>query len=236
MTLPTVVSREEWLVARRALLAEEKAATKARDALNARRRELSMVRVEKEYVFDAPEGKRTLTDLFYGRRQLIVCHVMFDPTWDAACKGCSMMIDSLAGPWHLHARNTTLVAISRAPLAKLEAYRERMGWTVPWVSSYGSDFNYDFGATIDKDIAPALHNFEPVENDDKGEVTGISVFLREGDDLFHTYTTQARGTEVLLGTYAQLDLTPLGRQEDWEHPKGRSDGPFMSWLRRHDEY
>jgi predicted dithiol-disulfide oxidoreductase (DUF899 family) len=238
MNLPTVVSREEWLAARKALLAEEKAATRARDALNAARRRLPMVRIEKDYVFDTPGGKRSLPELFEGRRQLIVYHFMFDPSWDEGCPICSLVVDNIGHLSHLHARDTSLTLVSRAPLAKIEKYRERMGWAVPWVSSHGSDFNYDFHVTIDPSVAPAEYNFAPMPMEVTGSVEGhgVSVFLRDGSEVFHTYSSYARGGEVLIGTYTYLDLTPLGRQEDWEQPAGRSDGPPMSWVRRHDEY
>jgi predicted dithiol-disulfide oxidoreductase (DUF899 family) len=236
MNLPTVVSRGEWLAARKELLVKEKAATRARDALNTQRRELPMVRIDKDYVFDTLEGKRSLLDLFDGRRQLIVYHFMFDPSEDEGCPGCSLLVDNIGHLSHLYARNTSLTIVSRAPLAKIEAYRERMGWTVPWVSSHGSDFNYDFHTTIDPSVAPVEYNFAPVEGGGTGEVPGTSVFLRDGAEVFHTYSSYARGGDAQLGTYTYLDLTPLGRQEDWEQPAGRSDGPFMSWLRRHDEY
>jgi predicted dithiol-disulfide oxidoreductase (DUF899 family) len=239
MNLSSVVSREEWLAARKALLVKEKAATRAQDALNTERRQLPMVRIDKDYVFDTPDGKRSLLDLFDGRRQLIVYHFMFDPSWDEGCPSCSFVTDNIGHLSHLHARNTSLNLVSRAPLAKIEAYRQRMGWTVPWASSYGSDFNYDFHTTIDPSVAPAEYNFAPVEGmADMGSVEGhgISVFLRDGAEVFHTYSSYARGPEVVIGTYTYLDLTLLGRQEDWEQPAGRSDGPPMSWLRRHDTY
>lgn len=239
MNLPSVVSREEWLTARKELLVKEKAATRARDALNAERRRLPMVRVEKDYVFDTPEGKRSLLDLFDGRRQLIIYHAMWLFNEDHACPSCSLLIDNIGHLSHLHARHTSLVLVSRAPLPKLLAYRERMGWTVPWVSSYGSDFNWDFHVTVDPAVAPAEYNYQPMDGDWAGELPGTSVFLRgggEGTEVFHTYSCYARGGDVQLGTYIYLDLTPLGRQEDWEQPPGRSDGPFMSWVRRHDEY
>jgi predicted dithiol-disulfide oxidoreductase (DUF899 family) len=240
MDLPTVVSREEWLAARKDLLVKEKAATRARDTLNTERRQLPMVRIEKDYVFDTPEGKRSLLDLFDGRRQLIVYHFMFDPSWDEGCPSCSFVADNIGHLSHLHARNTSLTLVSRAPLAKIETYRERMDWTVPWASSHGSDFNYDFHTTIDVSIALAEYNFTPVDAPLEGgfsvEGHGTSVFLRDGSEVFHTYSSYARGAEPQLGTYAYLDLTPLGRQEDWERPAGRSDGPLMSWLRRHDRY
>jgi predicted dithiol-disulfide oxidoreductase (DUF899 family) len=235
MNLPTVVPREQWLTARRELLAKEKAATRARDELNAERRRLPMVRVEKDYVFHSPDGERSLLDLFDGRRQLIVYHFMFGPDWDEGCPSCSLLVDNLGHLSHLHARDTTFTAVSRAPLAKLQAYRERMGWTVPWVSSNGSDFNYDYHATIDPARGPAEYNYAPAGEQHAGEQHAISVFLRDGSEVFHSYSSYARGGDVLLGTYTYLDLTPLGRQEDWE-PDGRGTDPHMSWVRRHDQY
>jgi len=234
---PEVVSRQEWLAARRELLIREKEATRARDALNEQRRRLPMVRVEKDYLFDGPDGERSLPDLFDGRRQLIVYHFMFDPEWDEGCPSCSFLTDNIGNLAHLHARNTSLVLVSRAPLEKIEAYRKRMGWELPWYSSYGSDFNYDFHVTLDSSVAPVEYNFQQLDAPEgSAEGHGISVFLRDGDQVFHTYSTYARGADAVLGTYHYLDLTPLGRQEDWEQPPGRSDGPMMSWLRRHDDY
>ena len=236
MNLPEVVNRDEWLAARRELLTREKELTRALDALNAERRGLPMVRVDKEYVFDGPGGEARLPDLFDGRRQLIVYHFMFDPGWDAGCPICSFVVDNIGHLEHLHARDTSLVLVSRAPLEKIQAYRARMGWDVPWYSAHRSDFNYDFHATIDPEVAPPEYNFQPIDVPGPGEGHGVSVFLRDGDRVFHTYSSYARGAEVLLGTYHYLDLTPLGRQEDWEQPAGRATGTAMSWLRRHDEY
>jgi predicted dithiol-disulfide oxidoreductase (DUF899 family) len=238
MSLPQVVSRAEWLAARRELLAKEKEATRAQDALNAERRGLPMVRIDKEYVFDGPDGQRSLLDLFDGRRQLVVYHFMFDPEWDEGCPSCSYVIDNIGRVEHLNARDTSLAVVSRAPLDKIEAYRKRMGWNLPWFSSHGGDFNYDFHVTLDSSVAPVEYNFRPMDDAPEGstEGHGISVFIRDGDEVFHTYSTYARGAEVLLGTYHMLDLTPLGRQEDWEEPPGNGTGPGMSWLRRHDEY
>ena len=244
MNVPGIVSRKDWLVARKALLAKEKEFTCHRDALNAERRRLPMVRVDKDYVFEGPQGSARLLDLFEGRRQLIVYHFMFDPGWDAGCPSCSFLADNIGHLAHLHARKTTLTLVSRAPLSKIEPYRERMGWTIPWYSSFGSDFNYDFHVTLDETVAPVEYNYTDkaalVQKGEnwftEGESHGLSVFLRDGDKVFHTYSTYARGTDLLVGTYNYLDLTPLGRQEDWEEPRGRGDGPFMSWLRRHDEY
>jgi uncharacterized protein (TIGR02246 family) len=169
---------------------------------------------------------------------------MFDPSWDAGCPSCSFLTDNIGHLAHLHARKTTLVLVSRAPLAKIETYRKRMGWTVPWYSSFGSDFNYDFHVTLDEAVAPVEYNYTDkaalVSKGEsyftQGESHGLSVFLRDGGSIFHTYSTYARGTDLLVGTYNYLDMTALGRQEDWEEPRGRSDSPFMAWLRRHDEY
>ncbi|WP_028921709.1 DUF899 domain-containing protein [Pseudonocardia acaciae] len=239
--LPTSVSREVWVAARKRLLAREKEFTRARDELNAERRRLPMVRIDKEYVFEGTEGRVTLADLFDGRRQLIVYHFMFDPSWDAGCQGCSLLVDNIGHPAHLHARDTSLVLVSRAPLATLLPFKERMGWTVPWYSSYGGDFNYDFHVTLDESVAPVEYNYEPLAgNEAHGEGPGISVFLRDGSDggdVFHTYSTYARGTDLLNGTFNYLDLTPLGRQEPWEEPPGRSHLPDgVWWWRLHDEY
>lgn len=209
MTHPHIVSREEWLVARQALLLKEKEATHARDRLNAERRRLPMVKIDKEYVFEGPDGKVSLSDLFDGRRQLIIYHFMFDPSWDDGCPSCTNLVDNLPGRLsRLHARDTSLVLVSRAPLSKLEPYKTRMNWTVPWFSSFGSDFNYDFGVT-----------------DDEGEKPGVSVFLREGEQILHSYSTSGRGVDILLGTYNYLDLTPLGRQEAWEERLNNSMAP-----------
>ena len=228
MAFPEIVTREEWLEARKQFLVREKQATRERDALNAERRRLPMVAVEKEYAFEGPEGRVTLAGLFGGSRQLIVQHVMFGPDWDAACPGCTAGIDETADGIlaHLRTRDTTFVLVSRAPLDKLEKYRAVRGWTIPWYSSYGSDFNYDFEATLDRDRQQLVYNYraEPslVADDPSTEVPGVSCFLRDGDRVFHTYSTWARGTDVIGSTYSLLDLTALGRQEDWEEPKGRA--------------
>ncbi len=219
MSLPNVVSRDEWRAARQQLLVKEKALTRAYDAMNTERRELPMVAVEKQYMFQGPNGPASLRDLFDGRRQLIVYHFMFAPDWDAGCMGCSYQVDNIGDLRHLYARNTSFVLISRAPLAKLEAYKKRMGWTVPWFSSHECDFNYDFGAS-----------------DANGEISMLSVFLRDGDAIYHTYSTTGRGTDITGSTYSLLDFTPLGRQEEWEKPAGRADDEPQGWLRRHDEY
>jgi len=236
MSLPQIVSRDEWLAARKELLAKEKELTRRRDALNAQRRGLPMVEIDKDYVFEGPDGKARLLDLFDGRRQLIVGHFMFDPGWDEGCPSCSAGADEISNGLleHLHARDTTLVEISRSPLEKIEAYKASKGWTFPWYSSYGSDFNYDFHVTLDESVAPIEYNYRtPAEHEQAGtafyveggqsvEMPGSSYFLREGDAVFHTYSTYARGAEMTGGSYYFLDLTALGRQEEWEEPKGRA--------------
>ncbi len=237
MALPEVTTREQWLTARKALLAKEKELTRARDALNAERRRLPMVAVEEEYVFEGPHGPASLLDLFEGRRQLIVGHFMFDPSWDEGCPSCTAGADEIASGHleHLHARDTTLAYVSRAPLAKLEAYKAERGWTFPWYSSYGSSFNVDFGVTLDESRAPLIYNYRSREEHEQAgtgyylsgeqpfELPGTSCFLRDGDRVFHTYSMYGRGAESVGGSYYFLDLTALGRQEDWEEPKGRAD-------------
>jgi predicted dithiol-disulfide oxidoreductase (DUF899 family) len=224
VSLPEVVSREDWLAARTELLAKEKHFTRARDALNAERRRLPMVRVEKDYVFTGPGGEASLLDLFDGHLQLIVGHFMFEPHWEDGCPSCSAGCDEVSQGLldHLHARDTHLVYVSRAPIEKIERYRAKRGWTFPWYSSHGSDFNYDYGVTLDPAVAPPAYNYAPVE-DLEGEMPGTSYFLRTGDEVFHTYSNYARGAEMTGGSYYWLDLTALGRQEDWEEPKGRAD-------------
>jgi predicted dithiol-disulfide oxidoreductase (DUF899 family) len=222
--LPTIVSRAEWRKARNKLLVKEKAETRRRDALAAERRRLPMVRVDKDYIFTGSKGKLRLQDLFEGRRQLILYHFMFAPGvegWPTAgCPGCSMVVDNVGHLAHLHARDTSFVLVSRAPLAKIKAYQKRMGWKVPWFSSADSDFNVDFGVTTKE-----------------GETFGLSVFLRDGDEVFHTYFTAGRGVEALGSSWTFLDLTPFGRQEDWEDtPAGRPQTAPYQWWRRHDEY
>ena len=238
MTLPRVAPREEWLAARKELLAEEKAMTRARDALNTKRRELPMVRIDKEYVFEGPDAKRTLVDLFEGCHQLIVQHFMFDPSWDEGCPSCTAAADEMSNGLrrHLRARDTTFAVVSRAPIDKIEGYKATRGWTFPWYSSFGSDFNYDFHVTIDASVAPVEWNFRGLNElrqhglswleDGSSEQPGYSVFLRDGDEVFHTYSTYARGTEQLGGSYYFLDMTALGRQEEWEGPKGRAENPL----------
>jgi predicted dithiol-disulfide oxidoreductase (DUF899 family) len=237
MTLPDVVTQAEWLVARTRLLEQEKELTRRRDALNAERRRMPMVRIDEEYVFEGPDGPASLLDLFEGRRQLIVRHFMFDPRWDEGCPSCSAGADEISPGLleHLHTRDTTLAHVSRAPLAKIERYKARKGWTFPWYSSDGSDFNYDFHVTLDESVTPFEYNFrtaeeyrrlgqaEFVDSDQPFEMPGTSFFLRDGDTVFHTNSTYARGAEMTGGSYYFLDLTALGRQEDWEEPKGRAD-------------
>jgi len=236
MTLPKIVSREEWRAARVELLADEKAMTKARDALSTKRRELPMVEIDKDYRFDGPEGTQlSLRDLFAGNRQLIMQHFMFDPEWDDGCPSCSAAADEMSRGLqeHLLSRDTRFVVVSRAPLAKLDDYQARKGWDFPWYSSYGSDFNYDFHVTIDATVAPIEFNFRTIDElEEHGfgwmaegsyEQPGYSAFLRDGERVFHTYSMYARGAEWLGGSYAFLDTTALGRQEDWEEPKGRAD-------------
>jgi predicted dithiol-disulfide oxidoreductase (DUF899 family) len=228
MKLPPVVSQQEWEAALAAIRVKEKAATRASDALAAERRRLPRVRIEKEYVLEGRDGSATLLDLFEGRRQLILYHFMFGPNQDAGCDGCSMVVDQIPHLAHLHARDTSFVLVSRAPVAKVEAYRKRMGWSIPWYSSFDSDFNVDFGRSPE---APAVGEYQD------GETFGLSVFVREGDEVFRTYFTRERGVEALGTVWTLLDVTPLGRQEEWEDsPEGYPQGKPYEWWRRHDEY
>lgn len=220
IALPRIVSRDEWLAAHEAFLAREKEFTRAQDALNAERRRLPMVKIEKEYVFEGPNGPASLLDLFEGRHQLLLYHFMFGPDWEEGCEGCSMVVDNMGHPAHLHARDTSRVLVSRAPLEKLEDFKARMGWTIPWYSSFGSDFNDDFGVTTAA-----------------GETFRLSVFLRDGDSIYYTYFTDGRGVEHLGSNWSYLDLTPFGRQERWEDsPAGWPQTSPYEWWRRHDEY
>jgi predicted dithiol-disulfide oxidoreductase (DUF899 family) len=228
MNLSPIVSREEWERARAKLLEKEKAATKARDALAAERRRLPRVRIEKQYEFEGPNGKVSLGELFEGRRQLLLYHFMLGPSHDAGCDGCSMVLDQICPLPHLHARDTSFAAVSRAPIGKIEAYRQRMGWEVPWVSSFGTDFSHDFG------LGPKQP--QPDQYQD-GEDFGLSAFIRDGGEIFRTYFTNRRGVETLGPVWTLLDLTPLGRQETWEDsPEGYPQTEPYKWWRRHDEY
>lgn len=229
MSLPDVVSREQWLKARTDLLAREKELTRMRDRLAADRRRLPMVRVDTDYRFTGPDGERTLEQLFEGRSQLIVVHFMFDPEWTDGCTSCTAGADELAPGTlaHLHARDTTLVYISRAPYEKLAAYRAKRGWTFPWYSSHGSSFNYEFGVTLDGEVTAPSYNYKSADEiramgfTPAGEFPGRSAFLQTADGIFHTYSVFARGTETVGGSYYLLEETALGRQEEWEEPKGR---------------
>jgi len=240
--LPDIVTREEWLVARRHLLQREKALTRQRDQLSADRRRLPMVEILKSYEFEGPGGTVSLLDLFEGRRQLIVQHFMFDPTWDEGCPSCTGAADEMSDGLleHLRSRDTSFAAVARAPYAKVSAYGAARGWTFPFYSSSGTDFNHDFYATLDESVTPMMVNFRTrdelerpgneklrwlLESEQPSEQPGISCFLRHGARVFHTYFTTGRGTEWLGGAYAFLDLTALGRQEDWEEPKGRVASP-----------
>ena len=239
MSLPRVVSRDEWLVARKELLVKEKELTRRRDALNAERRRLPMVEITKPYVFTGPDGEARLLDLFAGRRQLICGHFMFDPRWEEGCASCSAGADEVSRGLiaHLRMRDTELVYVSRAPIEKIERYKAQRGWTFAWYSSHDSDFNLDFGVTIDESVAPLSYNYRTREEyEQRGEAAvfdggqpiempGTSFFLRDGERVFHTYSTYARGAEMTGGSYYFLDLTALGRQEEWEEPKGRADSP-----------
>jgi predicted dithiol-disulfide oxidoreductase (DUF899 family) len=221
---PPIVSHEHWLSERKKLLAQEKELTKHYDRVNAERRRLPMVKIEKNYLFDAPGGELSLKELFEGRRQLVIYHFMFDPAWEKGCPGCTGYVNSIGDLSTLDKCDTTFAMVSRAPLAKLEAYKERHGWTFPWVSSLGTDFNYDFHVTNDEKVAPIEYNYRnkeeleaaKVPNATTGEEHGLSVFFSIGDGVFHTYSAYARGTEALTDARALLDMTPYGRQQDFE--------------------
>jgi len=225
-----IVSRDEWLTARKQLLTKEKEFTRRRDQLSAERRELPWVKVEKNYVFDTPDGKETLADLFDGRSQLIVYHFMFGPEWKEGCGGCSFLADHIDGAnMHLAHHEVSLVVVSRAPYAEFQAFKKRMGWRFKWVSSHGSDFNHDYRVSSTKDEIAAgkfYYNYEMTEGEG-GEMPGISVFYKDtAGDVFHTYSSYARGGDLLIGTYNYLDLTP----------KGRNETSIMDWVRHHDKY
>jgi predicted dithiol-disulfide oxidoreductase (DUF899 family) len=228
-----IVSRDEWLAARQQHLRKEKEFTRLRDELSRQRRALPWVRVEKRYVFDAPDGQETLADLFDGRSQLIVVHFMFGPGWEEGCKSCSFRADHLDGALvHLAHRDVTLVVVSRAPLPQIEAFKRRMGWRFKWVSSYGTDFNYDYHVSFTKDDmaqGEVYYNYEmrPFGTE---EAPGTSVFYKdESGAIFHTYSCYARGGDMLIGAYHYLDLVPMGRDED-------ALAFTMAWVRHHDRY
>ena len=231
MATHPVVSKDEWLAARNALLADEKAFTHARDALVAKRQALPWERVDKTYTFDTAHGARTLADLFDARSQLLVYHFMLGPDWEEGCVGCSFVSDHIDGALpHLLHHDVSYVAVSRAPLAKIETFRQRMGWRFPWVSSYGSDFNFDFHVSFteaDKARGKVDYNYEQ-QDYLSDEMPGVSAFCRDDDgSVYHTYSAYARGVEAVLGTYALLELTAKGRNET----SGMRD-----WLRHHDRY
>jgi predicted dithiol-disulfide oxidoreductase (DUF899 family) len=230
MEKPRIVSQEEWTVERKALLAKEKELTRHRDQVNAERRQLPWVKVTKEYVFDTMDGKKTLSDLFEGRSQLIVGHFMFSPDWNAGCVGCSFGNDHVDAAYqHLQHHDVTYVAVGRAPLKKLDAYRERMGWRFNFVSSFNSDFNYDFNVSFTKDDladGKVFYNYQETETKMEDLPGGSVFFKEENGDIFHTYSDYGRGGEEVLSAYMLLDTTP----------KGRNETHAMSWVRRHDEY
>lgn len=227
-----VVSRDEWLKARKALLATEKEETRLRDKIRAERQKLPWVKIDKTYTFDTPAGKKTLADLFDGRSQLMIYHFMFGPEWEAGCPGCSFLADHIDGTLtHLNHHDVTFVAVSRAPLAKIEAYKKRMGWKFPWVSSFGSDFNFDFHVSFTKEeleSGKVFYNFREISGDQANdELPGMSAFIRdEAGNVYHTYSDYARGGEEILTTLMILDRAP----------KGRNETSTLSFVKRHDEY
>jgi predicted dithiol-disulfide oxidoreductase (DUF899 family) len=226
-----VVSHEQWVRERVAFMAKEKELTRLRDELSRHRRELPWEKVTKSYVFDGPRGKESLAELFEHRSQLVVYHLMFSPAWDEACPSCSFWADNFNGiDIHLAHRDITFLAISRAPLAKLEAYRKRMGWSFKWVSAGASDFNYDFQVSFDPEAArsgAATYNYGTGRKVGE-EMPGVSVFYQDlNGEIYHTYSTYSRGIDLLNGAYNYIDLTPKGRDEGTR---------IMSWLRRRDQY
>jgi predicted dithiol-disulfide oxidoreductase (DUF899 family) len=228
-----IVSHEDWVAARKAHLKNEKALTRMRDLVAAERRALPWVKVEKRYFFDTPQGKKTLADLFGKNSQLVVHHFMFGPDWEAGCPSCSLEADHAEGAIvHLENHEVSYVRVSRAPMAKIKAYKKRMGWTAKWVSSYGSDFNFDFHVSFtETELASGkiYYNYQTI-TDEKyqfDELPGLSVFFKdENGDVFHTYSSYARGNEEVIGAFIYLDITP----------KGRNEAEIMDWVRRHDEY
>lgn len=226
-----VVSREEWLAARKELLAREKELTRQRDTVSRQRRELPWVRVEKKYVFEGGDGQLNLADLFAGRSQLIIYHFMLGPGWKEGCDGCSFLADHIDGGLpHLEHHDVSLVVVSRAPIAEIEAFKSRMGWRFPWMSSFGSDFNVDYQVSFTKESMSGrevFYNYRRRESQTEGEAPGLSVFFKDpAGVIYHTYSTYARGGDLLLGAYNYLDLTP----------KGRNEGSPMDWVRLHDRY
>ena len=230
---PRIVSAPEWVAARKRLQAAEEEAVHALQQIASRRREMPAVEIEKDYVFEGPDGKASLLDLFEGRTQLIVQHFMFDPAWEEGCPVCSYQADNVGPPAHLHARNTTYAAVSRAPISKIEPFRRRMGWTFPWYSSFGSDFNCDFHVTHDESLTPIEYNFRTAQElvdmgtawaARPGEQGGVSVFVRDGDTVLRTWSGYGPVIDLLCGTDVLLDLTPLGRQDENVE------------LRHHDKY
>jgi predicted dithiol-disulfide oxidoreductase (DUF899 family) len=229
-----VVSHDEWIAARKSYLVEEKAFSRARDALARKRRELPWEKVEKDYVFDTPQGKRSLADLFGGKSQLIIYHFMLGPGWEAGCPSCSYLADHFDGAVvHLAQRDVSFVVVSRAPLAEIEAFQRRMGWRFKWVSSFGSDFNQDYQVSFtpqEKAGGKVFYNYELIDSFPSEERPGASVFYKNAaGEIFHTYSTYGRGLDILIGTYNFLDLAPKGRDEEglaWS----------MAWIRHHDRY
>jgi predicted dithiol-disulfide oxidoreductase (DUF899 family) len=233
MTHHQIVSRDEWLAARTEFLQKEKEFTRLRDQLSAERRALPWVRVEKEYLFDTPDGQQPLGDLFAGRSQLVTKHFMLGPDWTDGCVGCSFEMDHIEGALvHLEHHDVSYVVVSRAPLEKIEAFKRRMGWRFRWVSSYGSDFNYDYHVSFTPEQIASGKAYYNYELRDVGidELSGRSVFYRdEAGDIFHTYSSYARGGDLFLGSYAVLDITPIGRNET-------INGNLTDWVRHHDRY
>ncbi|HWD82340.1 MAG TPA: DUF899 domain-containing protein [Kribbella sp.] len=237
MSLPDVVGRDEWLVARRELLAAEKEFTKQRDALNTRRRELPMVLVDKPYAFTGANGPVRLVDMFEGRHQLVVYHIMYQPEWDAACPSCTGFVDDIGSRRALDETDTTFVLISRAPYEKLAAYKAERGWQHPWFSSAGTDFNYDYHVTLDESVVPFEYNYRSkadwdklpdadfIQQEQPFDLHGLSCFLRVDEQVYHTYSTYGRGPDAMTFSTNALDLTALGRQEPWEKPAGRAVPP-----------
>jgi predicted dithiol-disulfide oxidoreductase (DUF899 family) len=251
---PRITTREQWLAERLELLAREKEHARSRDALNAARRRLPMVPVDQEYVFEGPEGRARLRDLFDGRSQLIVYHFMFDPDgpppgkngapWEMGCPGCSFATDNLPHLAHLRARDVNLVLVSRARWPKIARFKARMGWTVPWYSSFGSEFNYDFNVTTDESRRPVVYNYKDKATLEReglvyhlaGEQPGLSIFLRDDDRVYHTYSTYGRGLDWFQTTHHLLDLAPYGRQEAWEDSPAGWPRASGDWPLHHDRY